>query len=307
MSDPSRRRYAAGIAATLAIIMSYACCDAAAAAPRKSHSKAKTTKPPGPDVEGELDAAMARLYAGLAGEEEQKRAPATPAAPRKKSSATTIIRSEEPMCRQVDDQPAMPQDCDFGRRLCEAAGIPDGEPVWVLVSVPDPDDPNRRSSDLDGYRCRPPGEDRPATIPVLSQRQLRELPLPAGAAHVQPDSGPLLVNMPTNVYVEAPTVTLRTTLLGQAVEVEATPMRFSWDFGDGETLTTTDPGAPYPDMRTTHTYTTTGTRKITLTTVYTARFRVVGDDEWLPAQGTAQVQSVPIDVELIETRAVLVP
>ncbi|MFN8075791.1 MAG: hypothetical protein U0Q15_10270 [Kineosporiaceae bacterium] len=113
--------------------------------------------------------------------------------------------------------------------------------------------------------------------------------------------------MPTNVYVDAPTVTLRTTVLGQAVEVEATASSFTWTFGDGQSLTTTDPGAPYPAMSTTHTYTATGRRDITLTTTYTARFRVAGSNEWIPAEGTAQVASPPITVEVIETRAVLVP
>jgi hypothetical protein len=60
-------------------------------------------------------------------------------------------------------------------------------------------------------------------------------------------------------------------------------------------------------MPTTHTHTTTGTPRITLTTTYTARFRPTGTTPWIPAQGTANVTSPPIPIQVIETRAVLVP
>ena len=116
------------------------------------------------------------------------------------------------------------------------------------------------------------------------------MPLPAGVVHIQPPNGRTLVNIPTNVYVDANTVTLPTQLLGFPVRVRATPAHFRWRFGDGQSLTTADQGAPYPDMTTTHTYTRPRQARVTLTTVYTGEYSVAGGP-FQPIDGTATVTS----------------
>jgi PKD repeat protein len=129
-----------------------------------------------------------------------------------------------------------------------------------------------------------------AALPVFGVEDFRRLPLPAGVVHVQPPNGRTLVNVPTNVYVDADEVVLPTQLLGFPVRVRATPARFTWRFGDGHAMTTTDRGAPYPDMTTTHTYTRPQTARIALTTVYTGEYSVAGGP-FQPIDGTATVQS----------------
>jgi hypothetical protein len=114
--------------------------------------------------------------------------------------------------------------------------------------------------------------------------------LPAGVVHIQPPNGRTLVNVPTNVYVDADTVTLPTQLLGFPVRVRATPARFHWRFGDGQTMTTRDGGAPYPDMTTTHVYTRAQQARVTLTTVYSGEYSVAGGP-FQPIDGTATVAS----------------
>jgi len=52
--------------------------------------------------------------------------------------------------------------------------------------------------------------------------------------------------------------TFNITLLGTPIEVEATPTSFNWDWGDGQTFDTTDPGAPYPNYTVSHPYEVTG-------------------------------------------------
>jgi hypothetical protein len=138
--------------------------------------------------------------------------------------------------------------------------------------------------------CRGPDEVPQDAVPVFGVEDFRRLPLPAGVVHIQPPNGRTLVNVPTNVYVDADPVTLPTTLLGFPVRVRATPARFHWRFGDGGTLTTADEGAPYPDMTTTHTYTQPQRARVSLTTVYTGEYSVAGGP-FQPIDGTATVTS----------------
>jgi len=147
-----------------------------------------------------------------------------------------------------------------------------------------------------------------AALPALTLEDFQRLPLPPGTAHVQPDRGWALINVATNVYVNAPPVTLHTSLLGFGVEVKATPVRYRWTFGEGpasQALETTDPGGAYPAMTTTHTYEAPGAYRITLTTFYTGEYSVDGGP-WLTVDGQAHVDTPPIPIELIEARTHLV-
>jgi hypothetical protein len=141
-----------------------------------------------------------------------------------------------------------------------------------------------------GQVCRSPAEVPEAVVPVFTAEDFRRLPLPAGGVHVEPPNLRTLINVPTNVYVDADRVIIPTELLGFPVRVRATPARFIWRFGDGGKLATTDAGAPYPDLRTTHTYTRPGRARVRLTTVYSGEYSVAGGP-WLPIDGTAQVDS----------------
>jgi hypothetical protein len=167
----------------------------------------------------------------------------------------------------------------------------DGSGNWVQVGQMclSPEDPAARR------RARP----------AVTAEDFRRLPLPAGRVRVQPASGRTLVNVPTNVYVEAPVAVLPATVLGAGVRVRATPVEFVWGFGDGGRLRTGDPGAPYPDLRTTHTYTAPGSVRLSLTTVYRGEFSVDGG-AWLPIEGTASVDSPTQVLTVVAARAELV-
>jgi hypothetical protein len=86
-----------------------------------------------------------------------------------------------------------------------------------------------------------------------------------------------LVNFDTIFWTDPETVSLDLTILGQAVDVVATPVRYSWAFGDGSVMATSTPGNPYPSRSITHRY---QDAKVTvhpqLTVAYSARFRVNG-------------------------------
>ena len=157
-----------------------------------------------------------------------------------------------------------------------------------------------------GTRCANPGSVPTAPVPGLTISQVQRLPLPPGPARIQPPSGRLLINVPTNLYLASTTpTTLTTTIIGLPVRVRVTPAHYRWTAGDGGVVNTADPGAPYPDLRVTYTYRTPGNYRIALRTFYTAEYSVAAGP-WLPIDGEAQVDTTPIGVTAIEARSHLV-
>ena len=149
----------------------------------------------------------------------------------------------------------------------------------------------------------------PAT-PALTtghvRRAFAELRLPAGEMVVQPPDGLTLVNFDTNFYTTTTEPITRTVrLLGRRVILEANPSRYTWTFGDGQSLTTTDPGAPYPRLTITHNYLRTGTYRPTLATTYTGRFRV-GNGPWRQIPGTVTIDGTGQPLRAIEAEPKLV-
>jgi len=99
-----------------------------------------------------------------------------------------------------------------------------------------------------------------------------------------------LVNLDTIVYTtESGISTDVVTLLGFPVEVEATPISYTWNFGDGgPNLITTTPGKPHPAKEITHKYLKRASVNLTLTTNYAARFNVAGTG-WQYVAGTVPI------------------
>lgn len=139
---------------------------------------------------------------------------------------------------------------------------------------------------------------------VLSE--VKDVAFPRLGVKVQP-AGRTLVNLETVVYTDESKVSTATvTLLGFPVVVEATPMSYTWSFGDGVSVTTTTPGRPYPAKDITHKYMKKGGVSLTLTTHYAARFNVAGTgwqyvDGLVPITGPATAlqvrEAVPVLVE----------
>ena len=146
-------------------------------------------------------------------------------------------------------------------------------------------------------------------LPVMTQEDFRRLPLPTPVLTLQPDRGWVLINIETIVRTDPTPVTLRTDLLGYGVTVEATPTRWTYDFGDSHTLTTTSPGHPYPDHDVFHEYEQPGTTTITLTAEWTGRYQIDGSPIWRDINGTATTTttSPPFDIEERTSRLVSGP
>jgi hypothetical protein len=183
--------------------------------------------------------------------------------------------------------------CPRATTLCAATTDPNDLGYWVFTSQAGAPPTVRSSWQATGeFECRGVGDpaDLAVVEPVVTAEDFRRLPIPAAKVEVQPPNRRTLINIPTNLYADANPVVLPTTVLGQAVRVRATPLNFRWTYGDGSVLTTANPGAPYPDLTTAHTYRRPGTRTLGLSTTYSGEYSV-GGGEWLPIDGVATVNS----------------
>jgi hypothetical protein len=143
--------------------------------------------------------------------------------------------------------------------------------------------------------------------PRLVQRAFERLAWPASTIVVQPPDGKTLVNFDTNFYTSNTHPTGRTvTLIGQQVTIEATPTEYTWHFGgDGSDLTTSDPGAPYPDLRVTHRYSRVGSVQPSVDTTYAGRYRV-GNGAWQTIPDTLTVPGSAVDLQVVSATPHLV-
>lgn len=132
---------------------------------------------------------------------------------------------KKPSGDQTVDAPPPPTTCVWNGQLRHCLG--------TSVEVRVPDDP---------------------VVQAEIRRAVESVGLPALALRIQPGSQ-TLVNVATIFHTEAPEFRHATVLLGQSVEITATPSRFTWHHGDGTTQTTSTPGAPYPSTAVTHRYT----------------------------------------------------
>jgi hypothetical protein len=144
---------------------------------------------------------------------------------------------------------------------------------------------------------------RPQVTPGLVLDAIRRIGLPRLSVHIQPQ-GKTLVNFDTNFYVDPQRFSRTITLLGQSVDVEATPAGYTWRHGDGTSATTTEPGAPYPDLAVTYAYQQAATVAPSVQVTYTARFRV-GGGAWQQIPGTVTVDGPPTTLAVVEGTGVL--
>ena len=123
---------------------------------------------------------------------------------------------------------------------------------------------------------------------TVSNEQVARL-IPHGSGINRYPSGEIFVifKQPMMVWTSPDKQTFNITLLGTPIEVEATPTSFNWDWGDGQTFDTTDPGSPYPNYTVSHAYEVTGDGYvIRLRTSWSARWRIAGQSQWHQVNGT---------------------
>jgi len=146
-------------------------------------------------------------------------------------------------------------------------------------------------------------------LPQFGERDLRRLKIEPLTVNQQPSEGPMLVTKPVIVYAEPAEREYHVVLFGTyGVDVVVSPVEYTWDFGDGETLSTREPGRPYPAFDLTHVYGERGNAHITLTTTWSAKYRLDDDpaQRWREAEGTAVTVDQGVEFDVIELRTKLV-
>ena len=171
--------------------------------------------------------------------------------------------------------------------------------------------PEKDAYGLDKYRCnlatlnRPGGPDQPTTgggprAVTVTTRQAATLIAQGSGITRQPPGPKVIISKAFIVYTNPAVRYQTTTILGTSIEVEFTPVSYTWGWGDGTTTTTTDPGAPYPHQTVTHYYQHTATGvTTTLTTTWTTRFRPAGESQWRPIEGTITTTETSTPYDLV--------
>ena len=145
----------------------------------------------------------------------------------------------------------------------------------------------------------------PPVVITVTQRDFASMPVEPLQANAGPPDGWLPVSMVNVLHADSEVQELQTELLDTPVAVRAIPTSYHWNLGDGNTITTTNPGKPYPSEEISAKYTHEGWYDITLTTTFAGQFSVDGGG-WQEIDGTIEVTSEPVPIysKSLESRLV---
>lgn len=157
-----------------------------------------------------------------------------------------------------------------------------------------------------GDVCVPEGAVEEVDIVQLILREYKRISWPASRLVVQPRGGKTLVNLPTNFYTdEHSPVSRQVTVATRQVEIRATPITYTFHFGDGDSLASSSPGRPHPNLDVTHTYASVDDVAVSLDTTYSGEYRI-GDGDWTPIDVTLTVAGEEQGLAIVEALPQLV-
>lgn len=122
----------------------------------------------------------------------------------------------------------------------------------------------------------------------------------------QPPGDQVIITKDLIVYTDPSTRTLTTTVGGTVVTISATPVSYTWHWGDGTSTTTTDPGRPYPNQSVVHRYHKRESNVVvSLTTTWTATYTINSDNVTRPVTGTITTTESSTPFTLIHLVSIL--
>jgi len=217
------------------------------------------------------------------------------------NSSSNVTYSTEPICNRGSGAGS---DMYYGCGEQASCGS-NGLEYWIWRHTDD-------GSNIVGATCFESG-DAPAADVLTPQRILEafeRIPLPESPLEVQPPGGVTLVNFDTILHTDAQPFTETVQLLNRQITFDIEPAEFTWTLGDGNTLSTTDPGRAWRsglpmDEYVSHRYAKAGTVQLRLTTTWSARWRLP-NGPWRPVDGTVDITSPPQQLEVTTARPQLV-
>ena len=151
-----------------------------------------------------------------------------------------------------------------------------------------------------GSECRGPDEAEeggPRVTPEVVQGWVEEYGLPSAKAQVNPGNGRTLVNFENVFYTELAGEQTVNVGPNGIVTVHATPVSYTWHWGDGTTTTTNEPGRPYPNKDVTHVYKRAGSYTVRVDVTYSGWYEWAGTRFDLPGTYTQPgEESTPLTV-----------
>ncbi|WP_144268220.1 hypothetical protein [Demequina sp. NBRC 110055] len=135
----------------------------------------------------------------------------------------------------------------------------------------------------------------------------RSMDITPSGYEIQPDTGYAIASLGVVPVAEGGPQTRTVTLLGANVQLRATPQSFTWATSDGDSWTTTSPGATYANGGEPYVF-DPGERRIqlTLATEWTGEFSLNGGATWIDAPGTATTTSTTTSIHIYSPRSRLV-
>jgi hypothetical protein len=145
-----------------------------------------------------------------------------------------------------------------------------------------------------------PKKKAPVTVAATSLSDRISKALPTTGIAYQPNFQPL-INVPVYFWSDLPPIfRTKVDLIGEVIDVTMRPS-FAWAFGDGSFKSTTDPGAPFPKGKITHTYSNPGTYPVVLITTWGGTFAHNGVERAITGQ-IRKVTALTITVVAANTR-----
>jgi hypothetical protein len=174
-----------------------------------------------------------------------------------------IIEGRKGGITAVTPAPAKPTIKAIPKKVAPKKVLP--PPVKKVVAPPKPKVTKKAAPKISTPTPQPPVTQSAS----LNDRLIKALPT-AGIAY-QPEYEPL-IDVPVFMWTDLPTSFMtQVKIVGEIVDVALRPS-FTWSFGDGTFLSTTDVGAPYPDGKIKHTYSNPGTYLITLISTWNGTY-----------------------------------
>lgn len=151
-------------------------------------------------------------------------------------------------------------------------------------------------------------------IPGEVLKAFKNVALPESVINVQPPGGETLVNLPTILSTSAERTQIQVRLEKVKLDIllEVWPNQFVWHHGDDTSQTTTTPGKPWTQGADnadliTHTYAKTSDGlQLSVDTTWAAQFKVAGQADWRPVDGTVTMTGAPVTVAVLEAKPQLV-
>ena len=165
---------------------------------------------------------------------------------------------------------------------------------WSVTLFPDEDD----------------DEDAPAVVVTIAD--VARFRPAIGGDHMEPN-GWAVIGLPANFYARGGVSVKRGELFDRPALVRFTPVAWTWDYGDGGSRTTGQPGASwaalgvneFDETATSHVFDEPGDFRIQLTISYSAEYQFAGGP-WLGIAGTLALPADPLSVTVGDAKTVLV-